>query len=44
MRIADETLYEIADRCAWDTDFRQRLLSDPKATIGREYGIAIPQG
>jgi hypothetical protein len=35
-------LQQIVDKSAVDTDFRQRLLTDPKTTISGELGITIP--
>ena len=42
MRSGDEMLKQIVDKSALDTDFRQQLLADPKATICGELGITIP--
>ena len=42
MRSGDEMLQQIVEKSAVDTDFRQRLLADPKTTITGELGIAIP--
>ena len=42
MRSGDEMLQQIVDKSAVDTDFRQRLLTDPKTTISGELGITIP--
>ena len=42
MRSGDEMLQKIVERSALDTDFRQRLLTDPKTTISGELGITIP--
>ena len=42
MRSGDEMLQQIVEKSAVDTDFRQRLLTDPKTTISGELGIAIP--
>jgi len=35
-------LQQIVEKSALDTDFRQRLLADPKTTISGELGITIP--
>ena len=43
MRTGDEMLKHIVDKTAVDTDFRQHLISDPKATISDELGITIPE-
>ena len=42
MKSGDEMLQQIVEKCALEPDFRQQLLSDPKATISAELGIAIP--
>ena len=44
MRSGDEMLQHIVEKSALDTEFRQQLLADPKATISRELDITIPQG
>ena len=43
MRSGDEMLQQIVEKSALDTDFRQRLLADPKTTISGELGITIPE-
>ena len=42
MRSGDEMLQHIVEKSALDTNFRQQLLADPKATICEELGIAMP--
>ena len=43
MMSGDEMLRRIVEKsAAQDTEFRQRLLADPKTTISEELGIAIP--
>ena len=42
MKSGDEMLKQIVDKSALDADFRQQLLSDPKATISEELGVTIP--
>ena len=42
MRSGDEMLQQIVDKSALDSDFRQRLLADPKTAITGELGITIP--
>lgn len=42
MRSGDQMLKQIVDKSALDTDFRQKLLADPKSTISEELGITIP--
>ena len=43
MRDGDEMWQQIVGKCAVDADFRRQLISDPKATIGDELGITIPE-
>ena len=43
MRNGDEMLQQIVEKSALDADFRQQLLADPKATIGAELGITMPE-
>ncbi len=43
MQSGDQMLSQIVDKSAVDADFRQQLLSDPKAAISRELDIAIPE-
>jgi hypothetical protein len=33
---------QVIDRASKDQDFRQRLISDPKGTISKEFGVTIP--
>ncbi|MDE2875077.1 MAG: NHLP leader peptide family RiPP precursor [Gemmatimonadota bacterium] len=42
MRSGDQMLQQIVEKSALDSDFRQRLLADPKTAITGELGIAIP--
>ena len=42
MRSGDDMLKQIVDKSALDSDFRQRLLDDPKTTISQELGVTIP--
>ncbi len=42
MRSGDEMLQQIVEKSALDTEFRQRLLTDPKTAISGELGITIP--
>ena len=34
----------LVSRAEEDSDFRERLLATPKATIEREFGVALPEG
>ena len=43
MRSGDDMMKQIVDKSAIDSDFRQRLLSDPKSTISSELDITIPE-
>ena len=43
MKSGDEMLQQIVEKCAVEPDFRQQLISDPKATISEELGITIPE-
>ena len=42
METPSEMRTKIVGKAAEDADFRARLLSDPKAAIGQELGVAIP--
>ena len=42
MRDGEAMLKQVVDKSALDSDFRQRLLDDPKSTISQELGITIP--
>ena len=42
METANEMRAKIVGRATEDTEFRARLLSDPKATVEQELGVAIP--
>ncbi len=43
MKSGNEMLQQIIDKSALDTDFRQQLIEDPKASISAELGITIPE-
>ncbi len=43
MRSGDEMLRHLVDKAAADSDFRQQLLSNPKATACEELGITMPE-
>lgn len=40
---ADQMRQHLTDRALEDPDFRQKLLSDPKAVIADEFGIEVPK-
>ena len=42
METPKEMRAKIVGKAAEDTDFRARLLGDPKGAIGQELGFAIP--
>ena len=42
METPDEMRMKIVGKATGDTDFRARLLSDPKEAIGQELGVTIP--
>ena len=42
METANEMREKIVGKASEDGDFRARLLSDPKAAIGAELGVTIP--
>ena len=42
METLSEMRMRIVGKATGDTDFRARLLSDPKAAIGQELGVDIP--
>ena len=42
METANEMKAKIVDKANQDDEFRARLLSDPKAAIQQELGVAIP--
>lgn len=44
MKGRQQVFVSIMEKAAQDDDFRQGLLSDPKATISREFDVAIPDG
>ncbi len=41
---AHEMQMRLRDRAGNDEEFRGRLLADPKAVIGAEFGVEIPEG
>ena len=43
MRSGEQMLKQIVDKSALDSDFRQKLLTDPKSTISQELGVTIPE-
>ena len=43
MRSGDDMLKELVEKSSLDSDFRQRLISDPKTTISEELGVTIPE-
>lgn len=40
---ADEMRQHLTDKAMADGDFRQRLVSDPKAVISEEFGVEVPE-
>ena len=42
MRSGDQMLQQIVEKSSVNENFRQALLSNPKATISNELGITIP--
>lgn len=40
---ADQMRQHLMDRAIEDADFRQQLISDPKAVIADEFGIELPE-
>lgn len=40
---ADEMRQHLTDKAMEDSDFRQRLVSDPKAVISEEFGVEVPE-
>ena len=44
MKKATEAADSLLSRAAEDTDFRERLLANPKETIEREFGVTLPAG
>ena len=43
METASEMREKIVVKAITDADFRARLLSDPKGTVGQELGVTIPE-
>jgi hypothetical protein len=44
MELQESPDREIAVRALRDEEFREALLSEPEATLSREYGVTIPDG
>ena len=44
MTTATELKTKILTKAAEDSDFRARLLTDPKAAISAETGVTVPEG
>ena len=42
MKNGNEALNQIVEKSALDPDFRQSLISDPKAAICKELGVTLP--
>ena len=40
----EEVRQSLIERSAEDEELRQRLLTDPKATVERELGTSLPEG
>ena len=43
MKTMGELRERLAEKAAEDEEFRDRLLADPKAAIGDELGVALPE-
>ena len=43
MQTPDEMRTQIVDKAEADAGFRAQLIQDPKATIGTELGVTIPE-
>jgi hypothetical protein len=39
----DQVEQRIAEKAASDPDFRQQLINDPRATLGAELGVSLPE-
>lgn len=39
----DQLEQQVIERAGRDSQFRRELLSDPRGTVEREYGVSIPQ-
>lgn len=39
----DQMRQHLTDRAIEDADFRQQLISDPKAVIADEFGVELPE-
>ena len=44
MKERQQMFMSIVEKAAFDADFRDGLLADPKATISREFDVTIPDG
>ena len=44
METPNEMRMKIVGKAAEDADFRDRLMSDPKAAIEQELGVSMPAG
>ena len=42
MKSAEEMRVHLTQKAVEDSEFRSQLVSDPKATINKEFGIEIP--
>lgn len=40
---AEEMRQHMTDKAMEDADFRQQLISDPKAAIAEEFGVEVPE-
>lgn len=43
MRSGDEMLKQIVEKSSLDSDFRQKLIANPKSTICEELDITMPE-
>ena len=41
---AEEMRRHLTEKACEDSEFRQRLVSDPKGTIADEFGVEVPEG
>ncbi len=41
---AEEMRRHLTEKACEDSEFRQRLVSDPKGAIADEFGIEVPEG
>ena len=44
MQSAEAMWKQLSDRAGEDADFRVELMADPKAVIGRELDVEVPDG